>query len=378
MRLYERLRIFERSLGDMEIILGEEMATFEKDVFSRDLSPQQQEERLERIGQIIENRERQRADVARSSVISAQARQLIESERQEVKEAESRFLAPGELADFVHAAMERDFPGSMHPVRSEDIFEINCNDRFREAFQALARSYSTTHSAKSEILRFHKRMHGRRKIKISFSTGGEEVEFVHFRHPLVLWARHAVRERNFDVPYCLGALPKAMAKEMAVLVWAVGRLEGYTNRAEQICAVVDCGTASVSPVSVEQAQAWVRSLSAWQREPYAKNDVEMLTTQAEQALMAQFKDVTRTFKTRNDLLGHKAKQAVQSHAERKIHRLQQRLASQADLKNNIRNLYQGWIRRIEAESQAKMDEIEKKSQVRSSLQIIGAAVVHPL
>ena len=378
LRLYERLRIFERSLGDMEIILGEEMATFEKEVFSRDLSPQQQEERLERIGQIIENRERQRADVTRSSVISAQARQLIESERQEVREAEARFLAPGELADFVHASMERDFPDSLRPARSEGIFELNCNDKFREAFQAFARSYPTKHSAKSEILRFHKRMLGRRKMKISFSAGGEEVEFVHFRHPLVLWARHSVRERHFDVPYCLGALPKAMVKEMTVLVWAVGRLEGYTNRAEQLCAVVDCLTASVSPVSVEQAQEWMRSLSAWQREPYAKNDVEMLTTQAEQALMAQFKDVTRTFKTRNDLLGHKAKQAVQSHAERKIRRLQQRLASQADLKNNIRNLYLGWIRRIETESQAKMDEIEKKSQVRSSLQIIGAAVVHPL
>ena len=40
-------------------------------------------------------------------------------------------------------------------------------------------------------------------------------------------------------------------------------------------------------------------------------------------------------------------------------------------------MYSGWSRRIEAETRSKMDEIEQKSQVRSSLQIIGVAVIHP-
>ena len=74
-RLYERLRIFERALGDMEVVLGESIASFERDVFRRGLSEQQQEEHLERITQVIENNERNKESVVGSSVISLQARQ---------------------------------------------------------------------------------------------------------------------------------------------------------------------------------------------------------------------------------------------------------------------------------------------------------------
>ena len=40
-------------------------------------------------------------------------------------------------------------------------------------------------------------------------------------------------------------------------------------------------------------------------------------------------------------------------------------------------MYSGWSRRIEAETQTKMDDIDQKSRVRSSLQIIGVALIYP-
>ena len=112
-RLYERLQVFERALGELEVILGEEIAAFERELFTRGLTRQQQDERLERAAQAIENRERNRESIARSSVISDQGRQLIESEQQDIKEAESGFLSPHELAEFVFASIERHLPNSM-------------------------------------------------------------------------------------------------------------------------------------------------------------------------------------------------------------------------------------------------------------------------
>ena len=67
-------------------------------MFTRNLSSQQQEERLERISQAIENQEAAAGDPLPSrSVISLQGRQLIESDQEEIKEAESRFLSPEEV-----------------------------------------------------------------------------------------------------------------------------------------------------------------------------------------------------------------------------------------------------------------------------------------
>ena len=90
----------------MEVILGESITSFRKDVFTRDLTPRQQEIRLDQIGQVIENQRLQRESISESGVISTQGRQLIESDQQEIKEAEARFLSPEELAEFVYASIE--------------------------------------------------------------------------------------------------------------------------------------------------------------------------------------------------------------------------------------------------------------------------------
>ena len=152
-RLYERLRVFERALGDMEVVLGEAIASFERDVFTSGLSRHQQEESLEQISQAIENREQQRESVAQSGVISQQGRQLMESDQDDIKEAESRFLSPAEVGEFVHSALERHLEGNMKRV-GEDIYEVGNASQIKDALQGLLRNYPSTHYARTGITRF--------------------------------------------------------------------------------------------------------------------------------------------------------------------------------------------------------------------------------
>ena len=53
-RLYERLRIFERALGGMEAILGEEISKLTSDLLKRPLNPEQEKERIEQTAMAIE------------------------------------------------------------------------------------------------------------------------------------------------------------------------------------------------------------------------------------------------------------------------------------------------------------------------------------
>ena len=374
-RLYTRLQVFEQALGDIEVVLGEAMASFERDVFASNLSPHQQEERLERISQAIENREQQRKSVTESGVISLQGRQLIESDQEDIKEAESRFLSPVEVGEFVHASLERSLTGTMKRV-SEDSFEVNGTRQILDALQGLLRSYPPTHYARTEVARFRRRLDEEKTktLRISFSGNEHGAEFAHARHPLVLLGRHMARDTHTDVPYCLAGIPCGVVDEPTVLVWAVGSLEGYTNRADILCATVDCATGLVRSMTVQQAQEWLRLLQPNQHS--LNYDLDHLMTQAERSLMDQFDILAATFELRNDLLTDKARQAVRSHAERKLSRIQRQL-SRDDLKTNIRNLYRGWSQRVEAETQSKMNEINRKAQVRSALEIIGLAVVIP-
>ena len=51
-----------------------------------------------------------------------------------------------------------------------------------------------------------------------------------------------------------------------VLVWAVGSLQGYTNRVDLLCATVDCEAGTVNPIEVEQAQKLIRAMVAFKDE----------------------------------------------------------------------------------------------------------------
>ena len=372
-RLYERLHIFERALGDMEVVLGEAVASFERDVFSRNLTPQQQEDRLERLSQTIENQGQQRESVTQSEVISLQGRQLMESDQDDIKEAETRFLSPEEVGEFVHAALSRHLAESMRLV-SEDTYEIGDARQIRDALQALLRDYPPTYFARTEITRFRSRLEEQKRVRVSFSGGEDDAEFAHVRHPLVLLARRLARDESADIPYCLGMVPSHAVDKATMFIWAVGTIEAYVSRAELLCAAVDCDTGSVSPISVQQAQELLHSLKPnRQGQGY---DLEGLMAQAEKTLIGQFDAIAEAFKLRNSQLTNKAKQAVNSHAERRLSWLSHQL-TRDDLNANIRNLYRGWSRRVKSEAQTKIEDIERMAQVRSAVEVIGVAVVHP-
>lgn len=144
-----------------------------------------------------------------------------------------------------------------------------------------------------------------------------------------------------------------------------------------MCVAVDSSSEEVSPVPIEYAQKLLLAMS----EPHDglsvdSLEVDALKTRAEQFLMSKFNGVATAFAARDTLLTDKAESAVLSHAKRQLSRNQRQLARD-DLNANLRSMYLGWNRRIEDESESKVAEIRRKSGIRSSLEIIGMAVLSP-
>ena len=377
-RLYERLGIFERALGELEVVLGETIASFERDLFRRGLTARQQEERLERAAQAIENNEQHRELISKAGVISEQGRHLIESEQQEIREAESRFLSPVELAEFVLSALSRHLPSSILAPSVDGQFDVITSQALRDTLQGLLTSYPATHHARIEIVRFRNRLDQLRRLKVSFAAESEGVEFVHTRHPLMLLARYLEGRQLSDTPWCLGVVPRDMLNRATTLVWAIGSLDGYATRAELLCAAVDSVTEEVSSIAVERAQKLLLAISAQHEEQSRIGiNVEGLKTRAEHFLLSEFNGISTVFAERDRLLTEKAESAVRSHARRQLSRNERQLAKD-DLNVNLRNMYLGWNRRIEGETESRLADIRRKSGIRSSLEVIGMAVLSPL
>lgn len=373
-RLYERLNIFERALGDMEVILGEEISSFESEVFRLGLTEQQQETRLDRVAEVIANVETQRNSIEESSDLFLAGKRLLDSEQQEIIDAESNFLTPTDLADFVFLEVGGKLPQSLRKLGDGDVFELTTNKELKDAFNALLRSYPASRRARTEIVRFTRRLE-EGKVRVAFWGESDEAELAHVRHPLVLLARWLAREPLAEVPFCRATINAVEIPTL--LVWAIGSLEGYTQRAELLCTTVDCESGQANSISAEVAQELVAALAP-NLDGAGGNSFEKegIMLKGERSLLSQFEDLTESFSTRNNLLRDKAIHAVTTFADRKVSWLDQQLA-RTGLKNNIRNLYSGWRERLESETKTKIEEIEHKSAVRSSLQVIGVVEIIP-
>ena len=157
-----------------------------------------------------------------------------------------------------------------------------------------------------------------------------------------------------------------------MLVWAIGSLEGYTNRVELLCVEVDCVEEVANPIPVERAQGLLRVVSGAPSGSFDGGiNIAALKTVAEGSADAAVQGYPPMFfGSRDNLLTEKARQAVHSHAQRQISRNDRQLQKE-DLNVNLRNMYLGWNRRIHDETASKLAEVDQKSGVRSSLEIIG-------
>ena len=383
-RLYQRLGIFERALGELEVVLGEAVAEFERDLFARGLSEQQQLDRLEQVARSIEAREQHRQQAAQSGVISSQGRSLIDSDQQDISEAEAGFLTPEDLAEFLDAAMQRQLPEALLKKAKPGEFRLRSSRELRDALGELLKSYPAASSARHQIARFRERLgklsDTRASMQLSFAAGDPEAEFVHARHPLVLLARHLDRHPSAETPWCSGAVPPEISAGLSALVWAIATLEGYTSRSELICAQIDLEPGSgsdVTPVEAGEAQRLLRAMTVVPTGSAAPEvDIESVRVRAQQALWERFQGVRGTFEPGDRALATNAKRAVRSHAARQKRRNDDQLAK-PDLDPRLQDLYSGWNRRIEQETESKLREIEQRSSVRSSLEVIGMAVLVP-
>ena len=108
-RLLERLNIFERALGSMEMILGQEIRTLSYELMSHRLTPEQEKERIDKAKVAIENvnRMNEKLEEEASSLIAHG--EFIQNKVKAAKEL-GRYIRGIDLLAYV-----RDFIGTTYP-----------------------------------------------------------------------------------------------------------------------------------------------------------------------------------------------------------------------------------------------------------------------
>jgi superfamily II DNA or RNA helicase len=110
-RLLQRLNIFERALGSMEMILGDEIRSLSYELLSHNLTPDQEQDRIDKARVAIENvnRMHEKLEAEASSLIAHG--DFIQNKVKAAKELD-RYIRGNDLLAYVQDFIGKGYPGS--------------------------------------------------------------------------------------------------------------------------------------------------------------------------------------------------------------------------------------------------------------------------
>ena len=108
-RLYDRIEIFKRSIGDLEAILGSEIGVLQRDILTGRLTEEQQDERTNQIANAIVNLQREHEEFDEQSKKFVGVDEVFTDRFNDIREGE-RYISPAELQNFVERFLAKRFP----------------------------------------------------------------------------------------------------------------------------------------------------------------------------------------------------------------------------------------------------------------------------
>lgn len=252
-RLYDRLDLFRRTLGDLEAVIGPLINELTRDLFSLRLSPEQQSQRIERTAVAIEEQMRLEEELEQdASVLAAYGDYVIN----QIAAAHQRgdWINGRDLEAYVLSFFRRVFPATRAQGvdQNEAIFEIELDSECWHHFDEFLklknlRGQTRLDTQEKQRVRFDHRV---------FKSAGPRIEVVHQAHPLIRFIGHHLRVNRLVQPVAVAAeipaavRPTKVAPGLYAFVsqrWTVDGLRSYERLHHEVFSL-DSKTAIEEPV----------------------------------------------------------------------------------------------------------------------------------
>jgi superfamily II DNA or RNA helicase len=377
-RLYERIGIFEAAIGDLESILGDAIEQLTRDLLQPGRTPEEEEEI---IAQAAENILRRKADFERFEQESQNllGQDDIFTEQLHRLEHEQRYVGPEEVRNFVEVALRETHPRVKLADEPDGTTVIH---------------YPTPGDGLSDLIASHLRQSGERNSRawravalasapdawrVTFSPDvakrRRELEFITLHHPLV----GALLAEQPEVVRPTAALAVHGVERNAQLVFFLFllRVQSFRQGLEFLPVAVELGGEVDEEVSA-RLLLLVQRATAWTPEsPYAAE--EQLDDAWAKALawVVGRVDERRAELARvsDAILDRRIESLRDSHARWRIRRLNLLADAEEKGQQSIARLHRGYLRRRDAEVDAKVTELERMKGVEIGHELLGGGLL---
>jgi hypothetical protein len=130
-RLYERINIFEKSIGELELILGEELGNIERELLGRRLTSEEEDKILEIKAQVIEKRAAELKKLENEAAQFIGTDQYFDEEVQRIK-SHRRYITGEQMRRYIVNFLRTECPRArLEYDRENNIGQIFPDDRLK-------------------------------------------------------------------------------------------------------------------------------------------------------------------------------------------------------------------------------------------------------
>lgn len=196
-RLYERLDLFQRTLGDLEAVIGPLLTSLNREILSNRLTTEQQIQKIEATRVAMENKMKQEEELEKSASILAAYGDYVVNQ---IAAAHDRkdWVTGEDLEVYIRMFFQRSFPATrIHGIdQAKRIFEIELDSSAVHEFDRFLsernlRGQTRLTGMEPRKVRFDHRM---------FTPSERGIEVVHQAHPLVRFAGNHLRVNRVIQP----------------------------------------------------------------------------------------------------------------------------------------------------------------------------------
>ncbi len=230
-RLYGRIKIFERYIGDLDVILGDEITRLTKEIFSTSLT---KEQRVRVIEKVAENIARKHAELER---FERENQRFIGQDAfftQEISKIQNtkRFITAEEVEHLLRAFLAAEFPkGTLLPPSGgrPKVFVLKADEPFR-------RFVWRNSEGDDNRKRVDKRLSQQEGCLVTFDSGAacldESLEFVTLHHPIIRAIKRFYDERKGDLTFTSQLILKGDPKYVGEYFFFIYLLEKTALKTE--------------------------------------------------------------------------------------------------------------------------------------------------
>ncbi len=384
-RLYDRIQIFKESIGDLEAILGEVMRDLTKEVYQKELTPEQEMELADQAADRI-LREKQELDEFEKTKLEFMGQDSIFN--QDVQEIirTGRFTDSNEIQALVTSYIENAFPRTrLLKNKGEESWFLKFDDEFQRSMQGFLKN--EWKGSQGSKLEFRRRINRGEGMPFTFlddlAYERKLMEFINLRHPLAqaaisFWSNHESRANPPVLVIHLTSDTQYRGKYFFFLysiytnaVRVAERLVPVVISAETLSIVDQLGSEFLR--LVQQAKEVEQGLFSEFPEGLYLQAQSIARAKAGRLRNEEERDASKL----NDALVNSRLTSLEETYKAKKRRTEQRLAKVDDPR--IIRMHEAALRNIEAGFNLDRIELENRRnvEVTYALKLSGLMMLHP-